>query len=295
VRKPLCATTMEISLGTVRDEESGPSIELGDEITQEQYENFQNAIAEIHELEHIKRLFEITFLNKNDFVDTYNRDVKKLIESSWTLAGDRKKYNQHHLNFNRLFLNYLSSIRSFIDHNQTLITRKFGKDSEEIAEFKKICKYYYDNFFCYRFFYKLRNYSQHCGLPLKDFNLSTNRHENGSYSAEAEMTFDSVLLLEEYDWGTVVTADLKKINGEFSLAPIVEDMTKVLLGFWQAVDTLYLTKVSKAVKFIKDNTDHLRADNTDVCIFYNIVDNPDGSLKTFERLTIPLDLVDELT
>ncbi|MBA2612371.1 MAG: hypothetical protein H0U95_10395 [Bacteroidetes bacterium] len=286
---------MEIRLGTIKNEKTSPSIDLGEELSYEQHQTFLDSIKEIHDLESNKRLFEITFLNKNDFVDTFNRDVKDMISSSWILVGDRQKYYKHHLNFNRLFLNYLSSIKSFIDHNETHIKRKFGEISPEANEFKEITHYYFETFFCYRFFYKLRNYSQHCGLPLKDFNLSTKRNPDGSYIAKSEMTFDSNELLKNYnEWGSILKPELKKINGKFPLAPLVDEMTSVLIGFWQAVDTLNSKNVCKAAKFIKNNTDHLRAANTDICIFTNFEKNPDGSLVNFEKLIIPFDIIDDL-
>lgn len=286
---------MEIRLGTVKNTQTGISVDLGDELTPEQHQTFLDAIKEIHDLEASRRLFEIVFLNKNDFVDTFNRDVKELISSSWTLAGDRKKYYKHHLNFNRLFLNYLSSIRTFIDHNKAHINRKFGSGSSEANEFEKITNYYFDKFFSYRFFDQLRNYAQHSGLPLQSFNLSTQRTQDGGYLASSEITFDPRELLKTYSkWSAIVKADLEKKEDPFPLAPLLEEMTNVLFGFMQAVDGINAKNVCKAAKFIKDNTNHLRADNADICIFSNIQDNADGTLKNFERLTIPLDIVDDL-
>jgi hypothetical protein len=291
----LCATTMEIRLGTVKNTPTGISVDFGDELTTDQHQTFLGSISEIHDLEAGRRLFEITFLNKNDFVNTFNKDVKELISSSWTLAGDRKKYYKHHLNFNRLFLNYLSSIRTFIDHNKAYIHRKFGSSSPESNEFEKITHYYFDNFFSYRFFDQLRNYAQHCGLPLQSFNLSTHRTQDGGYLASSEITFDPRELLKTYNkWSAVVKADLQKKEDPFPLAPLLEEMTNVLFGFMQAVDGINAKNVCKAAKFIKDNTNHLRAENTDICIFTNIQDNADGTLKNFERLTIPFDIVDDL-
>ncbi|MBL7893922.1 MAG: hypothetical protein JNK50_01420 [Bacteroidia bacterium] len=286
---------MEIRLGTIKQEKSGPSIKLEDEISETQYNDLLDAIKEIHTLESNKRLFEIVFLNKNDFVDTLNRDIKEMIKSSLSLAGNRTQYYQHHLNFNRLFLNYLSSIKTFIDHNEKKIKNNFGDESKEAKEFKNITHYYFNNFFCYRFFVKLRDYGQHCGMPLSDFGLSTHRNPDGSYISTANIEFDPKQLLETFSgWKKDVTKDLEQMQSKFPLAPLIENMTKVLLGFWQAMDAIYTDKICKATIYIKGLADHLRSDNTDVCIFTNIQDNEDGSLKKFETLTIPFDIIDML-
>lgn len=286
---------MEIILGTIRQEESGPSIHLKDHITELQHITLLSAINVIHTLEGNRRLFEIVFLNKNDFVDTINRDIHEMIKSSLSLAGNRKQYYKYHLNFNRLFLNYLSSIKSFIDHNEKTIKNNFDATSKEVEEFTKITHYYFDNFFCYRFFVKLRDYGQHCGMPLSNFGLTTKRNPDGSYLAESNIEFNPKELLKTFTgWKKDVTNDLEKMDKNFPLAPLIDEMTKVLIGFWQAVDNIYAQKVRNAAIYIKSLTDHLREDNTDVCIFTNIHDNSDGSLKKLESMTIPLDIVDEL-
>jgi hypothetical protein len=292
IRK-LGATTMKFRLGTIKNDDHQTSIDLGDELTEKQYQAYLDAIQVVLELESNQRLFDITFINKNDFVDTFNKDIKSMLESTWTLAGDRTKYKRHYLNFNRLFLNYLSSIRSFIDHNETYVKRKFAPNSFQVNEFDKIKRYYFDNFFSYRFFYKLRNYSQHCGLPIRHFNLSTQRKPDGGYFAEAEMTFNSHELLKEYrEWGPV-KEDLKKINGDFPLAPLVDEMTSVLLGFWRAVDSLNMDNISSSIKYIKDGASHLRAKNVGVSLFSNIRTREDGSILNFEQTVIPFDFIDE--
>jgi len=72
IRQTLGATTMEIRLGTVKNTPTGISVDLGDELTTERHQTFLDSLSEIHDLEASRRLFEITFLNKNDFVDTFN-------------------------------------------------------------------------------------------------------------------------------------------------------------------------------------------------------------------------------
>jgi hypothetical protein len=152
---------MAIHLGTIKNGESEPIIQIKDEITLEQHDELILAIKEIQNLENNRRLFEIVFRNKNEFVKTVNRDAEKMM-NSLSISGNREIYFEYHLDFNRLFLNYLSSIKTFIDHNDRAIKKKYGAQSTEANEFKKITHYYFDNFFCFRFLIKLRDYSQHC-------------------------------------------------------------------------------------------------------------------------------------
>lgn len=286
---------MEIQLGTITHSDKGSSIHMADSITREQYEALLNSISDLHHFENNKRLFEIAFQNKNEFVETLNRDIKEMIKSSLSISGDKKTYYKNHLNFNRLFLNYLSSIKTFIDHNETNIKRRYGKTSDEANEFTKMTNHYFDNSFAYRFFSKLRNYAQHCGMPLQEFSISVTRTDENGYIGSSEIGFSPKDLLEKFDdWGRIVKVDLEKRVSNFPLAPMIDEMTKVLMDFWVNVNRLHEKSVTIAIENIKNLSGHLKKENANVCVFVNIKDNPDGSLKNFETLTIPYDIIDEL-
>ena len=73
---------------------------------------------------------------------------------------------------NKYIKNFLYSIRTFLDHTETNLKRRYGKNSERFNDFKKACSEAYDNNFSYKFIYKLRNYVQHCGMPPSQLNFS---------------------------------------------------------------------------------------------------------------------------
>jgi hypothetical protein len=132
-------------------------------------------------------------------------------------------------------------------------------------------------------------------MPLSNFNISTFRNNDGSYSSSMKIDFNPKELLSNFsEWKKTVKEDLQNTNSPFPLAPIVDEMTKVLMGFWQAVDIINGANVLKSAKFIRSLTDHLREENADVCIFTNFKDNLDGTLKKFESHTIPFDIIDKL-
>jgi len=79
-------------------------------------------------------------------------------------------HNVVHTSLNRRLSNLLSSIRLFLDHSEFAFKRKYGKKSEEVEAFKKYASEKYDSSFSYRFVYKLRNYVQHCGIPIGSAN-----------------------------------------------------------------------------------------------------------------------------
>lgn len=286
---------MKFEIGTLTNIEEGTRIDIKRSITEEEFNKIINSIHEIGNIDSNIKLFDLVMLNKNSFLDTAKKDFKEMIESSMKIQGDREKYDRHYLNFNRLFLNYLSSIKSFIDHNKTLITREFGSSSSELELFIKKTNFYFDNYFCYRFFSKLRDYSQHYGLPLQDFNLVVERNIKGGVDGQLTMDFNPTDLLSHFsNWGKIVTNDLINAKNDIYLLPLIEAMTKVLFDFLRFINDLFTKKVCEAAKYLKLITDPHRGENIDICLFSNFREDKTTGKLNFEIKQIPIELVDKL-
>lgn len=285
---------MTYHLGTIHKSDTENKVDFGEIISQEQRDNIIQAIAEIGNIDSNRRLFELAFQNKNEFIEALNKDSVEMVKSSLTIQGDRSIYDKYYMNFNRLFLNYISSIQTFIDHNETFIYRKFGNKSKEGIAFREYTSKCFDTHFPYRFFYKLRNYAVHCVLPLEEFNLSGERvGENVRGSLKVE--FKPTTLLNNFDgWGRILDNELKNMTENFSLIPLIDEMTKILLDFFMFINSLIENTVKEAAMYIRKMTDHLRADNVDVCIFSNITKAVNGNKLNFQVKNIPFDIIDQL-
>jgi hypothetical protein len=104
---------------------------------------------------------------------------------------------------NRKLLNFLSAARTFLDHTEAHLKRLYGDGSEEAQRFLTATSEAYDRTFAYRFLYKLRNYAQHCGLPLRYVDHRARRPAGGGdFAHEYRVYFDAQALLDDYDsWG----------------------------------------------------------------------------------------------
>jgi hypothetical protein len=123
---------------------------------------FQEAVREVHDFDKAQRLYIIFERN----VATLGAFLAHVLESHVLSALDTHAALRGHLiEVDRLLLNILTSMRTFTDHAETHLKRKFGSSSAEPGRFKEACSREYDRHFCYRFMYQFRNYSQHCGLP----------------------------------------------------------------------------------------------------------------------------------
>lgn len=120
----------------------------------------------------------------------------------------------------RYFLNYLTAMRVFLDHAEARLKRKFGKVSVEYEKFKAVAANQFDSRFSNRLFYKLRNYTQHCGMPPVGFNLE---HKVGE-GVKVVFTLNKEALLENYsEWGSIVKADLLGLESDPMLFELIND------------------------------------------------------------------------
>src|SRR5690606_16172320 len=62
-------------------------------------------------------------------------------------------------------INWLGSVRLFLDHAETDLKRRFGDPSSQVDRFEAATHSAFDTYAGYRFVVKFRNYVQHCGRP----------------------------------------------------------------------------------------------------------------------------------
>ena len=178
-----------------------------------EFQEYVNWIQDLNEYQKENFLFNIIPLNHKDFhskVDFYQRKYEI----------NRRDGHSIFIDLNRHILNCLFSFRTYLDHTESRLKRKFGENSKEFKYFKELTSNCFDNNFSYRFLYKLRNYAQHCGLPTGS--ISFNENANGKI---LRIEFSRDDLLEKYDsWGKHVKPDLEKQDSEFNLIPLLDEL-----------------------------------------------------------------------
>lgn len=101
------------------------------------------------------------------------------------------------IQLNRIFLNLLSSFRSFIDHAETSIARQ---DAKLMTAFKSAQSAEYDSNDHYRLFWELRNFSQHCALPISGYKIDVVKSQNRlRFKTQLIPTIQSKHLLKNWD------------------------------------------------------------------------------------------------
>jgi hypothetical protein len=119
-------------------------------------------------------------------------------------------------------VNWLTAMRLFLDHEETELKRRFGKQSAEAEAFTAATANAFDaDEPGYRFASKFRNYVQHCGVPLSSLDFARVPGSNPRAKQSVRLMVDRDELLAEFDgWGPV-KKDLQAFPPKFELLPLI--------------------------------------------------------------------------
>lgn len=142
----------------------------------------------------------------------------------------------------------LSGFLQYVNYTESWVKRYSPKQFDELKRLTGEC---YDNHFSYRFFYKLRNYAVHRGIPIefiRDMPL-----ENGKRHLLLALGVQT--LLDDYDsWGAVVKKDLKarEAYGMIPNPKTYFDFGEVMRELMPKIDNLVAVEVEWAARHMAD-------------------------------------------
>lgn len=165
-----------------------------------EYQKFVIARTKLFKFAKKHELFRLVDANYMEYKTVLNGYFKIYCEN-YNMAGSFLE--EVAFNLNRLVLNFLSAFRTFIDHVETDLNRTYGKESENFKIFKESRSFCYDNCFSYRFLYKLRNYSQHVGMPITGLNTDSRLAHTNPLEVDHLLRVTTLKsdLLKFDDWG----------------------------------------------------------------------------------------------
>jgi len=214
-----------------------PNITGVRQLTEDEFNKFREYITILSKLSFDEGLFQIVELNYEEFA----LRMEHLSDPSNQI--EYFKSNRVLLNTNRLVLNFLSSTRMYLDHMETRLKRKYGNDSKEYIGFKKETSHAYDNNFAYRFLYKLRNYTQHCGLPARSFQMVDQAESNSTF----KLFLSKKELLEQFDsWSLMIKKELETLDHQFDIVPLIESKFLLL----KEINRKMNTQIYEGVKYM---------------------------------------------
>lgn len=257
-------------------------------IEEKTYIEFKKSLKIIEEVDNSLDLFLILGNNYYEIVDFRNGYFKDFFNNmKEPLNVDKNEYTLLKIEINRLIINYLSSFRMLIDHYDRNINKRFGKTSREYLEFKALLKTAYEDNFEYRFIYKLRNFCQHCGIPVTDFFV-----DNEEIYSSIELCFNKTYLLNEYDsWSPILKEDLKKLEDKFPINGIVSKNFDIMRGISESVREIYKEICIKSLRKIDLLTNSYRGHN-ELVIVSEINSTKEKFTVTIDKF--PFDKIDSI-
>jgi hypothetical protein len=273
------------------DKKSGTKIDFIMNLTEEEYSALRSAAQPLASMGR-RQLFDLVR-------DNY-ADVKAVHTSQLRLFGslsDRTRILQPRRAaevFVGSVFNWLNSFRLFLDHEETSLKRRFGKDSSEYLAFKSACSAAYDNSPHYRFIYKLRNYATHVGLPVSRVSLRSPTPDDRAEGIRQRLVYglDRDQLLHDFPWGVAVTADLKSMDAEFDLLPFIEPAMLCLRDIMIAVTRIDIQQAVPGAKLIASYLDRLPEPHEEL-VLLRIAYKGGGGMD-FTPMPLPVDLVRKL-
>jgi hypothetical protein len=261
-------------LGVTRSEEedSGPgsrrhhSIDAQLDLTQHEYEKCLQASNAL--LAHIadNQLFVLVLWNYEEYCAVLSDSLNAYRQKDLDYFDRRPVY----LNVNSCLLNYLASVRTYLDYTETRIKRRYGEESERWRGFKRQCSDAYDASFSYRFLYRLRNYAQHCGLPINRIRFKVQPTEEDpnqpDYSLWVGIVRDE--LLQAFDWGNL-EEEIAALPSEFEINPLLDEMTSQLDNINNSLAAEELPALTEHANYIKATLARIsyKHEDGDPCIF----------------------------
>ena len=294
---------MEIRLAQTFGENQSENMRthFGDFLSEKEFAEIQSSVAVLQELHNVRYLLGFVEGNEKDMLDYFQTKTEEwVLKLRQHIYLDFAEINDCLLHTNRLFLNYLSSMRTFIDHSETYLNRTFGgRDSPELIEFKNMTSVLYDASFGYSFFWVLRNYAQHCGLPVGHvgFNWEAEEMQAGvkSVNYEFEVAFDSKNLLNNYkDWKKHIREALEQKDKNFPLLPLVFEVTSVIRTFASNLEVILHERLVEAAKLLDRYIFKIKEESGRVFVAYNIITDDRGKLENYSSVDLMEDTVKEI-
>lgn len=147
-------------------------------------------------------------------------------------------------NLSRIILELMFTFKAFLDHWETLLKRRYGKDSSNVTIFKALTNNEYDSHFSYRFIYELQNYLRHVSMPNLNFSSSLTDKNTIGY----HLFFNKNELLENYsNWKSIIKKDFTLLPDNFDFIPLIDDLYESLKRInvsvinFENIEDLYLS------------------------------------------------------
>jgi hypothetical protein len=223
-------------------------------LSNEENERYKKAAKRIYSINEDLSLLEAVRVNHKAYLDLLKHYVT--IHMS-TQDIDGVEIDQMVGNINLHLLNYLSIVKTFLAHSEFKLKRLYGKNSQRYLNFDNATSNAFDNCFSYRFLYHLRNYVQHCGMPIAGFDGLRFGHRdklNKTVQVSLVAYCDRDELLDKYGkkWHKKLLNEIPYLQPRIDITPHINNMMKCIKKLSTIVIKDDLPELIKNAEFLEE-------------------------------------------
>lgn len=164
-------------------------------------------------------------------IDAVHSNVEELIETIVRMGVQHVQpailypdFRQFGKEIARRLLNLCASFNAMIRHQDALLTRKYGRSSNQVTDWNEFKANLQKTRFEFALMYGLRNYIEHVDMPQISYTI--NQIGNGEVEVSIELSRDA-FLVNDVRLGPEITAQFKDQPEEISLWPLLKNWHKV--------------------------------------------------------------------
>jgi hypothetical protein len=193
-------------------------------------------------------------------------------------------------------ISWLSSTRRFLASAQTDVKQRYGRRSAEWSRVEAARQKEYVNNPSYRFTYKLRDYSDHCGQPPGRLHFSQRYDENDQPESVLQFLLDRDRLLQDYNRWEIVKKDLKRWPPEIEIGPHIQSTMGSLDNIMQELLKIEIPSMIAEAKFIQQLVAPVANKPGSIHVFrYESPFPPPGQQEPQVQLKrVPMELVEQM-
>jgi hypothetical protein len=194
---------------------------------------------------------------------------------------------------NKVIFNVLSSFNFFVDNGSKYLKRKY-REPKVSDEFTLLTNKFYDNYFSYRFLWKLRHYYVHLGFPLVALNYEADSSQVDPEKRIGEIKLElytAMLTLEKDIFKKNLCEEINKYGDTINIKPLVEELEKISSEIQRNIYRNQKEELNLAMQNIETFVGEYKTKTNTLKITLN--QEQKGRTHDMSIVNIPFDMINE--
>lgn len=194
------------------------------DLTKEEFDRYSQAYKTLEDIL-VTNMFAYFLTSAKTFIANWDAECKAFAKSPLPLNGDPDPVITLGFRLRAAVLAVCSALCYHQERTLEDVIHKFGKESEQFEEVRKIFDNLYDDYFGYRFLARLRNVLIHDTMLA--VSLEAEAHANkGNPIAVIELNMDRSALIESDKINPTLTAELEAKPGDPSIIQMLMEVIR---------------------------------------------------------------------